>query len=95
MAILHLPDFRYKKWTVRCSRILYVSIILSTMFLKQHSCVDVILGIALGVCVNQFVYESDCLVKAHDLVGQLIRDHRYLTPSFSRKIHGTAKDAEI
>ncbi len=95
MAILHLPDFRYKKWTVRCSRVIYVSIILSTMFLKQHSCVDVILGIALGACMNQFVYESGFLVKAHDLVGKLVSDHRDLPAAFPRKIHGPAKDAEI
>lgn len=83
------------KWTVRCSRLLCVSIILSTMFLKQHSCVDVILGIALAACLNQMVYESDFLVKAHDFVGKLVGDHRYLSPAFPRKIHGPAKDAEI
>ena len=95
MAILHLPDFRYKKWTVRCSQLLCISIILSTMFLKQHSCVDVILGITLAAAMNQFVYESGFLVKAHDLVGKLVREHRDLSPAFSRKIHGPAKDAEI
>ncbi len=95
MAIVHLPDFRHKKWTVRCSCILCISIILSTMFLKQHSCVDVILGITLASAMNQFVYESGCLVKAHDFVGKLVSDHRYLSPAFARKIHGPAKDAEV
>ena len=32
MAVLHLPESRYRKWTVRCAQILCVSIILSTMF---------------------------------------------------------------
>ena len=95
MALVHLPDFRHKKRTVGCSCILCVSIILSTMFLKQHSCVDVILGITLAAAMNQFVYESGFLVKAHDLVGKLVSEYRDLSPSFSRKIHGPAKDAEI
>ena len=95
MAVLHLTESRYKKWTVRCSQILCVSIILSTMFLKQHSCVDVILGIALGACMNQLVYESDSLVKAHHFIGKLVGNHRDLSPAFTRKVHRTAKDAEI
>ena len=48
-----------------------------------------------GAAMNQFVYESGFLVKAHDLVGKLVREHRDLSPAFSRKIHGPAKDAEI
>lgn len=95
LAVVHLEDFRYKKWTVRCSQLLCISIILSTMFLKQHSCVDVILGIALAAAMNQFVYESGFLVKAHDLVSKPVREHGDLSPAFSRKIHGPAKDAEI
>ena len=95
MAIVHLPDLRHRKWTVRCSCILCISIILSTMFLKQHSCVDVILGITLAAAMNHFVYESDSLVKAHDFIGKFVSEHRDLSPSFSRKIHGPAKDAEI
>ena len=45
--------------------------------------------------MNQFVYESGFLVKAHDLVGKLVSDHRDLPAAFPRKIHGPAKDAEI
>ena len=94
-AVMHHSQLGHNKWTVRCSRLLCVSIILSTMFLKQHSGVDVILGIALAACLNQMVSESDVLVKAHNFVGKLVGDHRYLSPAFSRKIHGPAKDAEI
>ena len=36
-----------------------VSIILATMFLKQHSVLDVISGILLGVLMDQLVYRTD------------------------------------
>lgn len=41
------------------SLVLMVSIILSTMFLKQHSVLDVVSGIALGMMMNQLVYHTD------------------------------------
>ena len=41
------------------SFILMVSIILATMFLKQHSALDVISGILLGLLVDQLVYRTD------------------------------------
>ena len=41
------------------SFILMVSIILATMFLKQHSALDVISGILLGLLVDQLVYRVD------------------------------------
>lgn len=95
MAVMNTPSLQSKKWTVRCSRVLCVSIILSTMFLKQHSCVDVTLGILLGIIMNQVIYHTDLLIKAHYLIGKLVRNDRDLAPTFSRKVHGTAKDAEI
>lgn len=95
MAVMNTPSLKKGKWTVRCSRILCVSIILSTMFLKQHSCIDVILGIALGVGVNHMVYHSDFLVKAHNLVGKLVGNDRNLAPTLSRKIHGSSENAKI
>ena len=79
----------------RLSRILCVSIILSTMFIKQHSCIDVIFAILLGVIINYIVYHTCFLVKAHDFVGKFIRKHRYFTPSLAREIHSAAEDAEI
>ena len=95
MAVMHTPALAEKKWTVRCSRILYVSIILSTMFLKQHSCMDVILGITLGYGVNHLVYHTDSLIKAHDLVRKLVGKDGDFSSTFSRKVHRPAKDAEI
>ena len=95
MAVMHTPGLNQKKWTVRLSRILCVSIILSTMFIKQHSCIDVIFAILLGVIINYIVYHTCFLVKAHDFVGKFVRKHRYFTPSLAREIHSAAEDAEI
>lgn len=95
MAVVNTPGLMTQKWTVRCSRILCVSIILSTMFLKQHSCMDVMLGTALALGMNKLVYRSGSLIKAHDFIGKLVRNDRNLSPSLSGKIHGAAKDAEI
>lgn len=41
------------------SFLLMVSIILATMFLKQHSVLDVIAGTLLGVLMEQLVYHTD------------------------------------
>lgn len=95
MAVVHTPGLAKNKWTVRGSRLLAVSIILSTVFLKQHSCVDVISGILLGMFMNDLVYQSGLLVKAHYFIGKLVGKNRDLSPTFSGKIHGSAKDAEI
>ena len=95
MAVVHTPGLAKNKWTVRGSRLLAVSIILSTVFLKQHSCVDVISGILLGKFMNDLVYQSGLLVKAHYFIGKLVGKDRDLSPTFSGKIHGSAKDAEI
>lgn len=45
-----------KVWIKICSGILSILIILSTMFLKQHSVVDVIGGITLSILMHVFVY---------------------------------------
>ena len=94
-AVMNTPGLFKHKWTVRCSRILCASIILSTMFLKQHSCMDVMLGTALAIGMNKLVYHSGFLVKSHYLIGKLVRNDRNLSSSFSGKIHGAAKDIEI
>jgi len=41
------------------SLLLMVSIILSTVCLKQHSVLDMIFGIGLGLIMNQLVYHTD------------------------------------
>lgn len=95
MAVMHTPALRKQKWTVRLSRILCVSIILSTMFLKQHSIIDVFCGILLGIYMNYYVYHTDVLVKAHDLIRKLVRRNRNLSPAFSRKVHRTTKNSKV
>ena len=95
MAVMHSPELLQKKWTVRLSRILCVSIILSTMFIKQHSCIDVILGILFGAMMNHIVYHTNFLVKAHDFIRKLIGNHGNFSSTLAREIHSTAKDTEI
>ncbi len=56
MAVWHSGNFRHKKAVRFCSAILMISIILSTMFLKQHSVFDVVTGIALAVFMYTIVY---------------------------------------
>lgn len=48
LVILRYSRFRHGFWTRLVSWIIGISIILSTMFLKQHSIVDVIAGLALS-----------------------------------------------
>ena len=53
IAIRNSQKLRQYKWVQNGSLVLTVSIVLSTMFLKQHSVVDVIAAI---VMIYQFVY---------------------------------------
>lgn len=95
MAIMNTPSLRAKKWTVNGSRILCVSIILSTMFLKQHSCIDVMLGIVCGIVMNWLIYHTGFLVKTHHLIRKLVSDDRDLSSALSGEIHRSAEDAEV
>lgn len=56
IAVWHCGDFKDKKVLRWGSAVLMVSIILSTVFLKQHSVFDVITGIALAGFMYPFVY---------------------------------------
>lgn len=60
-AVWHCNNFRKKKTIRYGSAMLMVSIILSTMFLKQHSVFDVITGIAMAVCMYGFVYANNTI----------------------------------
>lgn len=55
-VIWHCDDFKQNRLVRYGSCILMVSIILATMFLKQHSVFDVITGILLAVATIRFVY---------------------------------------
>ena len=55
-AIRNSQKLRQYKWVQNGSLVLTVSIVLSTMFLKQHSVVDVIAAIVMIYFIYQFVY---------------------------------------
>ena len=59
IAVWHSSNFKEKKWVRFGSSILMVLIILSTMFLKQHSVFDVVTGIGLSVFMYSLVYTTD------------------------------------
>lgn len=58
-AVVNNPVLRKKRLIRGGSFILMVSIILATMFLKQHSVLDVISGILLGALMDQLIYHTD------------------------------------
>lgn len=58
-AIWHCDDFKKHPVIRYGSAILAVSIVLSTMFLKQHSAFDVITGIIMAVFMYTFVYVNN------------------------------------
>lgn len=56
IAICKSNSLRKHKWIPISSTILTILICLSTMFLKQHSALDVIAGLALGLIMYFIVY---------------------------------------
>ena len=58
-AIQKSSIFRERRWIRTGSHILNIAIILSTMFIKQHSIVDVALGLVLGIGVYMLIYTVD------------------------------------
>lgn len=70
MAVWHASNFKKNRAVRYGSAILMISIILSTMFLKQHSVFDVVTGIALAVFMYTLVY-------ANTPVNVTIHQHKY------------------
>lgn len=56
LAVMHSEQLKEKKWIRRGSCILMISIIASTMFLKQHSVFDVITGCIMAIVMYTLVY---------------------------------------
>lgn len=56
IAVWHAENFKKNKAVRFGSALLMISIILSTMFLKQHSVFDVVTGIIMAVFMYMFVY---------------------------------------
>lgn len=61
LAVLHNEKLRKNKWIHYGSFVLCISIILSTVFIKQHSTFDVITGILMGAIMYVVVYQLDIL----------------------------------
>ncbi len=75
LAIAKSSYFKDKPW-IRCgSFVLAVSIILSTMFIKQHSVFDVLTAFGLSAIMYILVYRYDCVLA----LKQRIRDNRKKT----------------
>lgn len=58
-ALVNSERLKDKKWLHIGSAILMVSIICSTVFLKQHSILDVFGGIVLSMVMHHFVYRTE------------------------------------
>ena len=61
LAIVHNENLRKKKPLCIGSLILCISIILSTVFIKQHSCFDVITGLIMSAIMYVVVYQLDII----------------------------------
>lgn len=61
-AIMHSREFEKKKGIRIGSLILAASIILSTMFLKQHSVFDVLTAFVMGAVMYTLVYREDLIL---------------------------------
>ena len=59
IAVANNQKLGKNPWIRGGSFLLMAAIILSTMFLKQHSVLDVISGILLGVLMEQLVYHTE------------------------------------
>ena len=59
MAVVNNEKLGRNVWIRWGSFLLMVSIILATVFLKQHSTLDMIAGILLGIIMNQLIYHTD------------------------------------
>ena len=57
MAISRCRSLAGRPWIKRATLVLVASIVLSTMFLKQHSVVDVVLGTAMAGLGYLFFYQ--------------------------------------
>ncbi|WP_242830110.1 phosphatase PAP2 family protein [Butyrivibrio sp. XPD2002] len=69
---------RFSKWLKGGSLIFCISVILSTMFLKQHSVIDVLGGIIFAVATNLVVYKSELVVNAYHRHNERIKTGKVL-----------------
>lgn len=72
-VIWHCEDFKKNYFVRYGSGILMVSIVLATMFLKQHSVFDVITGILLALAIIRFVYRTQPQLSIRQRMVQRLR----------------------
>lgn len=70
-AIMRSKEFEHRKGIRIGSFLMAFSIILSTVFIKQHSVFDVLTGIAMGAIMYLLVYKSELL---HNIKEKTQRD---------------------
>lgn len=58
-AVMKSPELKEKRWIRIGSFVLMVSICLSTVFLKQHSAIDVVGAVVLSYVIYPFVYGTN------------------------------------
>ncbi len=59
IAISKCPKLRNKKWIQTGSFVVTVLIIMATMFLKQHSVIDVVAGMVMARIIYEIVYHYE------------------------------------
>lgn len=74
-AIIRSAEFKNRKGIKIASTILSLSIILSTMLIKQHSVFDVVTGIVLGSVMYILVYRRDVVLSARSQHGSALIEH--------------------
>lgn len=78
LAVMHSEKLKEKKWVRRGSFIMMLSIIASTMFLKQHSVFDVVTGCVMALVMYTLVYARGWQFgREHAYEGQYGGKHRY------------------
>ncbi len=61
MAIIKCDKFKNNKWLCIISNCIMISIIASTVMIKQHSILDVMYGIILSIVLYWLIYEVNVL----------------------------------
>ena len=71
IAVANSEKLKQYKWVQLSSLVLTTLIVLSTMFLKQHSIIDVVAGCIMAYLLYRLVYEAKA-EKSPSLAGQII-----------------------
>ncbi|EOS25598.1 hypothetical protein C806_01725 [Lachnospiraceae bacterium 3-1] len=74
LSVMHSEGLKEKKWVRRISFVLMISIVASTMFLKQHSVFDVITGCMMAIVMYTLVYGGELLTGRRRVYGRPYRE---------------------